>query len=60
MAAFSENQLELRYVAMERRRDGVAKLAADVRFSPSTRMALAKAADAMTSALRAIQAEPSR
>lgn len=55
---FSEKQLELRYLAMERRRDGVAKLAKDTRFSSTARMAIARAADAMTDALVAIQNEP--
>ncbi len=60
MAKLTDRQLERAFCALEKRRDATRKQAANNGFSQGTRMALARAADAMTAALREIQAEPHR
>lgn len=59
MAKLTERQLEHAFSALEKRRDATRKQAEDSRFTRSTRMSLARAADAMTDALRHISGEPS-
>ncbi len=60
MQKMTERQLERRFCAMEKRRDAISAAARDPRHSAATKMALARASDALTEALRSIQAEVGR
>lgn len=60
MKKFTNQQLERKFCAMEKRRDAIRLAAKDSRFATSTQFALARASDALTEALRAIQAEETR
>lgn len=60
MPKFTERQLERQFCAMEKRRDAIRNAARNQGYSPDTRMALARASDALSEALKAIQSEADR
>lgn len=60
MPKLTERQLERAFCALEKRRDATRKQAANNGFSQTTSMALTRAADAMSAALREIQGEAGR